>query len=94
MTVRNSSVEALKLFTDDPNRFDLIVTDQTMPEMTGLELARACVALRPDVPIVLATGFSHMTNGAAVKEAGIRAMVMKPLTKGELGRAVRTALDG
>ncbi len=88
VTARNSSVEALKLFTDDPNRFDLIVTDQTMPELTGLELARACVALRPDIPIVLATGFSHMTNGAAVKEAGIRAFVMKPLTQAELGRTV------
>ncbi|HUJ89280.1 MAG TPA: PAS domain S-box protein, partial [Syntrophorhabdales bacterium] len=94
VTARNSSVEALKLFTDDPGRFDLIVTDQTMPEMTGLELAKACVALRPDIPIVLATGFSHMTNGVAVKEAGIRAFVMKPLTQAELGRTVRKALDG
>ena len=94
VTVRNSSVEALKLFTDDPGRFDLIVTDQTMPDMTGLELAKACMALRPDIPIVLATGFSHLVNATAAKEAGIRAFVMKPLTKGELARTVRKALDG
>jgi len=94
VTVRNSSVEALKLFTDDPGRFDLIVTDLTMPDMTGLELAKACTALRPDIPIVLATGFSHMVNATTAGDAGIRAMVMKPLTKGELGRTVRKALDG
>jgi CheY-like chemotaxis protein len=94
VTVRNSSVEALKLFTDNPGRFDLIVTDQTMPGMTGLELARACMALRPDIRIVLATGFSHLVNPTAAREAGIRAMVMKPLTKGELARTARKALDG
>jgi two-component system cell cycle sensor histidine kinase/response regulator CckA len=93
VTVRNNSVEALKLFTGDPHAFDLIVTDQTMPNMTGLELAQACMALRPDIPVVLATGFSHLVNGAAVQEAGIRALVMKPLTKAELGRTVRKALD-
>ena len=94
VTAKNSSVEALKLFTDDPGRFDLIVTDQTMPDMTGLELARACIALRPDIPVVLATGFSHAVSATEAKEAGIRAFVMKPLTKGELGRTVRNALDG
>ena len=94
VTVRNSSVEALKLFTDEPSRFDLIVTDQTMPGITGLELAKACMALRPDIPIILATGFSHLVNATAAREAGIRAMVMKPLTKGELARTVRKALDG
>ena len=94
VTVRNSSVEALELFRDDPGRFDLIVTDLTMPDMTGLELAKACMVLRSDIPIVLATGFSHMVNATAAREAGIRAMVMKPLTKEELGRTVRKALDG
>ncbi len=94
VTVRNSSVEALKLFTDDPDRFDLILTDLTMPDMTGLELAKACMALRPDIPIILATGFSHMVNATAAKEAGIRAFVMKPFTKGELARTVRKVLDG
>jgi len=94
VTVRNSSVEALKLFTDDPFGFDIIVTDQTMPGMTGLELAKVCVAVRKDIPVVLATGFSHMVNATAASESGIRAFVMKPLTKGELARTVRKALDG
>ena len=94
VTAKNSSVEALALFKADPGRFDLIVTDHTMPDMTGFELAKACMALRPDVPIILATGFSHLVDAATANEAGIRAFIMKPLTKGELARTVRRALDG
>lgn len=94
VTAKNSSVEALALFTADPSRFDVVVTDQTMPEITGLELARACIALRPDIPIILATGFSHTVDADAAQTAGIRAFVMKPLTKGELARTVRKVLDG
>ncbi len=93
VTVRNDSVEALALFTADPGRFDLVVTDQTMPEMTGIELARELMALRPDIPVIIATGFSHTVDTDTAGAAGIRAFLMKPLTKGELARTVRKVLD-
>jgi DNA-binding NtrC family response regulator len=93
-TVKNRSVEALALFRADPKRFDLVVTDQTMPYMTGIELAREILAIRADMPIILATGFSALVDADSAKAAGIRGFVMKPLTKGELARTVRTVLDG
>ena len=94
VTAKNSSVEALSLFMADPGRFDLVVTDQTMPDMTGLELARKLIVLRPDIPIILASGFSYAVDASAAQTAGIRAFVMKPLTKGELARTLRKVLDG
>lgn len=88
-----SSREALSLVENDPSRFDLVITDQTMPGMTGLDLARNILLLRPDLPVILATGFSHLVSEKSVRAAGIRALVLKPLTKGELARAVRKVLD-
>ena len=54
-----SSREALALFKEDPSRFDLVITDQTMPEMTGVELAKEILAIRADMPIIMCTGFSY-----------------------------------
>ncbi len=91
---RDSSREALALFRLDPSRFDVIITDQTMPDMTGLELARAIMNIRPDMPVIMATGFSHLVDADSVKAAGIKGFVMKPLTKRELAMTVRRVLDG
>jgi PAS domain S-box-containing protein len=93
VTSKTGSVEALELFRSDPNSFDLVITDQTMPEMTGLELTRELMAIRPGIPVILSTGFSHAVEAADAKKAGIRAFMMKPLTKGELARTVRKVLD-
>jgi len=94
VTSRTSSREALVLFRLDPSRFDLVITDQTMPDMTGIELAKEIVAIRPDMPVILSTGFSHLVGADEAKAAGIRAFTMKPLTKGEIARTVRNVLDG
>ncbi len=94
VTCRTNSREALALFRLDPSRFDLVLTDQTMPEMTGVQLAMELIAIRPDIPIILCTGFSHTANEESAKAAGIRGFVMKPLTKRELAKAVRTVIDG
>ena len=94
VTSRTSSREALQLLKQDPSRFDLVITDQTMPDMTGVELAREILAIRPELPVILCTGFSHLVNADAAKAAGIRGFVMKPLTKREIARTVRKALDG
>jgi PAS domain S-box-containing protein len=94
VTIQTSGRAALALFRLDPSRFDLVITDQTMPEMTGIQLAAALLAIRPDVPVILSTGFSQTATERSAKEAGIRAFVMKPLTKGEIARTVRQVLDG
>jgi PAS domain S-box-containing protein len=93
VTCQTDSREALALFSLDPSRFDLVVTDQTMPGMTGTQLSKKLLALRPGMPVVLCTGFSHTANEESAREAGIRGFVMKPLTRRELARAVRRALD-
>jgi CheY-like chemotaxis protein len=76
----------------DPSRFDLVITDQTMPDMTGFELAREILAVRPDMPVILATGFSSLVNEESAREAGIKAFVMKPLTKKEIANTIREVL--
>ena len=91
---RTSSEEALALLKEDPSRFDLVVTDQTMPGMTGVELAKEILALRPDMPVILCTGFSHLVDEKSARAAGIKAFVMKPLTKQEIAKAIRKALSG
>jgi len=87
-----SSLEALALFEAGPARFDVIITDQTMPDMTGAALAKAMRALRPHIPIILCTGFSHSVNAETSEVEGISAFVMKPLTKKELATTIRRVL--
>jgi len=94
MTVTTSSSEALALFRTDPGRFDLVITDVTMPEITGVELAREMRAVRADIPIIMCTGFSHLVDADAAKTAGVMAFTMKPLTKQEIAKTIRTVLDG
>jgi YesN/AraC family two-component response regulator len=85
--------KALVLLNEDPSRFDLVITDQTMPEMTGFELAKEILAIRPDMPIIMCTGFSHVVDADKAKTAGIRAFAMKPLTKREIAKTIRKALN-
>ncbi len=89
-----SSVEALSLVRNDPTRFDLVITDQTMPEMTGTELAQEILAMRADMPIIMCTGFSYVVDADSARAAGIKAFAMKPLTKREIARTIRNVLDG
>ncbi|MDT3776315.1 PAS domain S-box protein [Nitrospira sp. MA-1] len=91
--VRTSSVEALEVFRADPLRFDAVVTDQTMPHITGEALARQLLELRPDVPIILCTGFSHSMTPEKAKAMGIRAFLLKPLLIKDLARTLRDVLN-
>jgi len=93
VTVKNSSLEALFAVKENPAAFDLIITDQTMPEMTGVELAEEVLEFRADIPIILCTGFSHLVNADRAKQAGIKAFAMKPLTKAEIAKTIRSVLD-
>jgi DNA-binding NtrC family response regulator len=92
VTSRMNGRQALALLKEDPSRFDLVITDQTMPEMTGVELAKEVLALRQDMPIIMCTGFSHVVNEDKAKAAGIKAFAMKPLTKREIAKTIRKAL--
>jgi PAS domain S-box-containing protein len=90
--VCTSSVEALEAFRADPLRFDAVVTDQTMPHMTGEALSRELLQIRPDVPIILCTGFSHSMTPEKAKAMGIRAFLLKPLLIKDLGRTLHEVL--
>ena len=93
VTALTDSTEALKTFSSDPSRFDLVITDQTMPGMTGVQLARELLKIRPDIPIILCTGHSETVSPEMAMEAGIREFLMKPLVKQELAQVVRRVLD-
>jgi CheY-like chemotaxis protein len=90
--VCTSSVEALEVFRRAPQRFELVITDQTMPHMTGEELALALRRLRSDIPIILCTGFSHIMQAERAQELGIDAFLMKPFTMQDLARVIQQVL--
>lgn len=85
--------DALKLFEDDPYAFDLIITDQVMPGMTGTALTKEILVLRKDIPVILCTGYSETVSPEMAREAGVREFVMKPVTKKEMGQAIRRVLE-
>ncbi len=84
VTALTSSLEALELFRKEPHSFDLVITDQTMPQMTGVQLVQALLEIRADIPTILCTGFSGTINEEQALNMGIRAFVMKPLNNHEL----------
>jgi PAS domain S-box-containing protein len=91
VTCTNGS-EAIDLFEAEPNAFDVVVTDQTMPRLTGLELARGLLKIRSDIPIILCTGYSENVDEKRAIEVGIRRFIMKPITREELGGAIREVI--
>ena len=91
--VRTNSLEALKTFHENQNTFDAVITDQTMPAMTGEGLARALLGVRPDIPIILCTGFSHTMTLEKAHAMGIRTCLMKPLLIRDLATALHQALE-
>lgn len=93
VTVFTSSVEALEIFRQAPHRFDLVITDQTMPLLTGGVLARELRRIRPDIPIVMCTGFSHAIDAEQAIAQGIDAFVMKPLMGHDLFQVVQRILS-
>jgi CheY-like chemotaxis protein len=93
VTARTSSIEALEAFRANPYRFDLVFTDFTMPNMTGLELSKEILKLRSNVPIILCTGYSDQISEDKAKGNGIRAFVMKPVALSEIAHTIREVLD-
>ncbi|HUH66926.1 MAG TPA: PAS domain S-box protein [Syntrophales bacterium] len=93
VTTETNSLKALAVFKARPDAFDLVVTDVTMPGMTGIQLAREMMTIRPDIPIILCTGFSELINEKKAKEMGIREFVMKPFVVGKHAKTIRKVLD-
>jgi CheY-like chemotaxis protein len=93
VTALTDGFEALKAFTENPDSFDLVITDQTMPDMTGIALAKEVLTVRKDVPVIICTGYSETVSPEKAKEVGIREFVMKPVTKKEMAQAIRRVLE-
>ncbi len=91
-TIKNPK-EALKLLQEDISSFDLLISDQIMPQMTGQELAREVLNLNPDFPIIISTGFSDKFTPKQAAEMGIKGFIMKPIVMRNLAIAIRDALD-
>jgi CheY-like chemotaxis protein len=87
-----SSLEALSAFQATPHHFDLVITDYTMPQMTGEALARAMRRLRPDIPIILGTGFSHTMDAEQARALSVEAFLLKPWTAQELAGTIAQVL--
>ena len=92
VTVKQKSFEALEVFRNQPDTFDLVITDQTMPGMTGIELARRILQIRPDIPIILCTGYSTHVNEDVVRAQGIKEFVLKPISKVTIAKLIRKVL--
>ena len=79
---------AIAAFEAAPDSFDAVVTDQTMPNLSGYDLAAGVLAVRPEIPVVLVTGYSDQENQLRAKEAGIRHLLPKPIQIRDLGEVL------
>jgi len=93
VTVRTSSLEAWNTFKNQPDRFDIVITDQTMPGVTGSDLALKMLQLRPNLPIILCTGYSSIISEEKAKSMGIKGFALKPLVRKEIALLIRQVLD-
>ena len=93
VVTRTNSLEALEAFNTEPNRFDLVISDQTMPNLTGIQLAKEIRKKRADIPVILFSGFSEVVNEDNYKSQGINAFLMKPILEKDLALTIRNVLD-
>ncbi|MGD2029107.1 MAG: PAS domain S-box protein [Desulfobacterales bacterium] len=89
VTARTSSIEALEAFRAGSDRFDLVITDMTMPNMTGVQLSQKLIEIRSDIPVIICTGFSEKISAHKASSMGIRGYVMKPVIRSELAKKIR-----
>jgi PAS domain S-box-containing protein len=94
VTMCLNSPEALKAFSAEPNAFDLVVSDMAMPNMTGDRLARRLIEIRPDIPIIICTGFSEWLDEERAANIGIKGFLLKPVVKAEIAKMIREVLAG
>ena len=88
----NNAPEAIEAFKRQPNNWSLVITDQTMPQMTGLEFAKRILAQSPSVPVILCSGYTDSVSNEMVAAAGIKAFLTKPVDHASLARMIRELL--
>jgi CheY-like chemotaxis protein len=93
VVTKNNGIDALKEFKENPNAFDVVITDMTMPKMTGEKLARELINIRPQIAVILCTGFNDQINEKKARAIGIKAFLMKPLTVNQLAKTVRSVVE-
>jgi len=93
VTSRTSSIEALEAFREQPDKFDIVITDMTMPNMTGDKLAGEMIKIRPDIPIILCSGFSEIMSEEKAESLGIKEFLIKPIVLKDLSSVIRKVLD-
>jgi CheY-like chemotaxis protein len=92
VTARTDSRQALEIFQARPDEFDLVITDQTMPGLTGLDLVARILHIRADTPIILCTGYSSIISVETAKAKGVREFILKPVSQRNLAQTIRKAL--
>ncbi|NOX33444.1 MAG: transporter substrate-binding domain-containing protein [Deltaproteobacteria bacterium] len=90
---KNSSIDALEIIKNNPGSWDLIISDMTMPDMTGDKLAKKIMDIEPQLPVIICTGFSERVSLENIKSIGVKALLMKPIVRSELATTVRSVLD-
>ncbi len=93
VTIFSCSMEALIHFRQNASQYELVITDLTMPQMSGVEFARKITEIRGDIPVILHTGYSSVVNAAEARAAGVRSFMIKPLSMAKLARQIREVLD-
>lgn len=93
VVAKTSSIDALEAFQEEPDEFDLVITDQVMPNMTGTQLARKLVSIRPDISVILCSGFPENVCPEEFKSIGIKEFIAKPISKQEIAAIIRKVLD-
>jgi CheY-like chemotaxis protein len=93
VTGHMGSVGALAAFTANPDGYDLIISDMTMPRMTGIQFAGEVISIRSDIPVIICTGFSERITRGKSKSMGIKGLLMKPVVMSDLAQMVRNVID-
>jgi two-component system cell cycle sensor histidine kinase/response regulator CckA len=94
VVAKTSSLDALEVFQEKPDEFDLVITDQVMPNLTGMQLAQKLISIRSDIPVILCSGFPESVCLEDVESIGIKKFIMKPIGKETIAKIVRAVLDG
>lgn len=93
VTAARDPEQALQIFSADPKAFDLVITDLTMPRMTGIEVTTQIHRIRPDISVILCTGYGNRLSEAQIEQSGLFGVIQKPLRKKEMAQTIRKALD-
>jgi CheY-like chemotaxis protein len=93
VVTKTNSIEAMEMFQENPDKFDLVIADQVMPNMTGLQLAQNMLSLRPNIPVIICTGFPENISIEEAKNIGVKELIFKPLSREEIASIVRSVLD-